>query len=351
MASSSISSSSSQPNRGLSFRPVNQEQRSSGLSLPSSSSQSSGSLSLYPAGRGSAQGGFALSLRGDQGHFSLSGGAQLQGDILIARELEEGALSLEKDQASLKMVNDIAMASIQQIVEMRQSIDTAIKKYIEQTYKFLDEYTELSLKLAKDVVAGRHTEQAQADNAMYLHNLAEQVSHRYYEAAKQLMELSNLNNEGKLNDYKGVVELVFLARFKEIELFSKRLELLREHDDHKLKIMTALHNQELKAEAQLFDQYMKKAKFDSSEEQRKFENSLADREQKRKEEKDLQEMALAEIKMDKEFRLETLKAENRKEVEIHATESNAKVERARISSQERVAYAQAAASRSGCIIS
>lgn len=249
------------------------------------------------------------------------------------------------------MINRIAEASIDQIIQMRQRIDKCIEAFMFQTERFNEKYAALCFKLAEDVLAGRHTEQSQATNAVFLHDLAQQVGNRYYEATNQLMQLTKLNHEGKLSDCRGVIEIVFLARFQEIELFSKRLELLRAHDDHRMKVMITLHNQELKAEAQLFDQYMQKAKFDSADEQRQFENSLAEREQKRKEEKDLQDMALAEVRLDKEFSLETLKAENRKEVEKYATASNEKIEKARIRSQERVAYAQAAASRPSCIIS
>ncbi len=350
MSTSSTSSSSSQPSRGLSLYSGNQEQKGGGLSFSSSSSQSSGGLSLYSKGQGSVQRGLSLSLRDEQGRLSLASGGKLNGDILIARELEEGALSLGRDEESLKMINRIAMASIDQMIEMHKEIDDAIRTFIEDTKKHNRQFSQVALKLSMDIVEGKCPEQRQADNVIFVGELAKQVGDRHFEAAKQLMELRKLSHEGKLTDLTGVIELIFVAKFKEIELLSKRAEILRSQDDHKLKVMVALHNQELKAEAQLFDQYMQKAKFDSAEDQRQFENSLATREQTRKEEKDLQEMAMAEVRLNKEFDLETLKAENRKEIEMYATTSNEKIEKARISSQERVAYAQVAASRTRCII-
>jgi len=321
-----------------------------------SSSQNNQTLTTIPTGNSP---GISWSGRAVQ---SWSGGSspgspyqvQSHGSQMIAQAKDGGLLDTRQDQEMLKRVQALVQTTIHQVVENRAKIDRSIEVFIVKSNEINEKFFRIATGFMDDISRDHNVTQARASNVQFAEELAKQTCNRFYESAKQLMELQKINNEGKLGEYKGVIDLVFYARIKEIELLDKRLELLQKQENHELQIMVALQNQELKAEAQRFDQWMQASKFLSSEDQRLFENGLKERQQRHEQEVDLLKLSLEDKKIDQEdrrenkkidneFEIDTLKEKNKAAIDKHRIEADKEIKLAEISSNERCAIIESVA--------
>lgn len=268
------------------------------------------------------------------------------GAEMVNAARDGGALDPKGDQELLARVKKIADASINQIIENRRKIDAAIETFIKESDKINGKFANMANHLMDDLSRNIEVTQARASNVSFAETVAKQVANRFAETARQLIDLQKLNHEGKLGDCKGVVDLLFYARMKEIELLNSRLDLLQKQENHELQMMIALQNEQLKVEAQRFDQMLQVSNFLSKEDQRYFENSLNSRKQKHEEEVDLLKLVQEDKKMDlenerenkkidNEFTIDQLKEKNKKEIEAYRIKSDQKMKLAEISSNER----------------
>jgi hypothetical protein len=118
---------------------------------------------------------------------------------------------------------------------------------------------------------------------------------------------------------------------------------LHTQENHDLQIMLALHNQQLKEEEAIFDRIIRKASFASKEAQREIDNAVTKREQTRKHEQDLTEIAIKAAKIEEEDRLERIKAKNEFEVRLSRLEVEKNIQMERIAAEERCRIAAALA--------
>lgn len=278
------------------------------------------------------------------------------GTGLIIGSMQEGALAVREDREALARIRKITNEAGLQILDARQKIDGAIQDFYEQTQEYNRYVADLGRKMAMEIVRNPKfdKEQLSIDTAKFdlLVNIAKQIGDRFQNTAQVLMELQKLNSTGKLEDYKGVISLIFFARTEELILLGKRVQLLNQQEDHDMQIMVALDNQRLKDEEAVFDRILRKAKFDSEEDQRLFENEINKREQKRKEEKDIRDADLEKSRIVSHERLEKIKQQNNLEIEKSRISAEERVQREKIGADERCALAKTAAdaATSTCVV-
>jgi hypothetical protein len=301
------------------------------------------------------------------------------GQNLVKDAIKDGALSAKGDKEMLQKVQKIVSATVDAVIGGRERIEASITRFKKESDELNEELSSYAKKLMSRLSSGQSVDTAEADNLKFMVQTAQHVAGRFFETAQQLMELQKMQSAGLLTDYQGAIDLVFYARTKELDLLKTRLEILQKQEDHELKIMIALQDQQLKEESQRFDQIMSVAKFVSEEEKMRFEKGMELRKHDHQKETDLLGLALQEKKMgfehqrgmktldieDKknelEYRrsleqmksqqtVEILKQKNHKQIETHRISSDKETKLQEIDANARVETVKAIAGRVMCLM-
>lgn len=269
----------------------------------------------------------------------------------VVSAMQDGALSTKQDREMNATITRLMKSAVDAAIDSVEEIRVAVKTFEEMSKTFNQKYTTVALKLADKLVEGGDLGTL-VERTNTLEQIAKQVGDRYYTTLHQSLTIRKLASEHRLGEYKGVVDLVFHARVQELNLLTQRLGVLHKQEDHNLQLMVAIQNQQLKFEEAKLDMALKKAKFESSEDQRKCDNEIASREQSRKENKDILDQQLKDAERKDKKELEKLRAENDKAIEDYRIKSEKEVQSEKIQSEERVQICGIAAEmvKPNCVI-
>ncbi|MBS4164974.1 hypothetical protein NEOC65_000020 [Neochlamydia sp. AcF65] len=280
---------------------------------------------------------------------------------LVNQSFKKGALSIKEDREMLEKIKIVLSEQTTQTIALRKQIDESVTSFYDESMKMNKLCSSLAFEIAKalkdaTIASIRTGEALRMDydernrSVEFTIHLATQVGHRYYETAKQFMDLQRINTDGRFKDYQECIDLVFYARKQELDLLKSRLEVLAHHENHELQIMTALHNQKLKEESQLFDQLMQGANFVSEQNEKEIKFSIEERELAQSHEVDLVKLSLEKErvelegkKAENEKEIEELKEKNKMEVEKYLAEKHVEIEGKRIDADTRCRLTETAA--------
>ena len=190
----------------------------------------------------------------------------------LVQSLSKGMLSVQEDKERRKQTDEVIIQVAAQIKVARQQIDEGVKQFIKITNQFNQATTDHALQLIEKISLGGDLSSQDITHANFLNDLTKQTRNRYYETSTQLMDLDKINSEGKLGNFKDIIELVFNTRMKELTLLTERLKMMHVQENHELAVEESIRNQFLKEQSQQFDHWMKQLRFDSNESQRTCNN-------------------------------------------------------------------------------
>jgi|GEM_PF-6695690 len=270
---------------------------------------------------------------------------------LMQRAQGQWSVAKGEDYEQLNRIKSVINEATTSIIAQRKVIDAAIADFYGQSMQFNKICADHALSISKQISAGKDVSQSQIDHMNFLMQLATQIGNRFYETANQLLTIQKLNSEQKLADFKGVIDLIFFSRMKELDLLKGRLELCQNQTNFELHLATAIQTEALKAEAQAFDQHLKTIQFQSQERQLEFEHDLKQREQDHTAEVDLTKLALARMEIIGKQDLEKMaalgqqkiseaKVRNEREISEMQIRGQHKIDMQRIKAEERVKWGQ-----------
>jgi len=272
---------------------------------------------------------------------------------LMKRSIASGTLSKSED-ALLMEVKKVLSSTGTEIIAARKKIDESIQNFYIMSNKFNTVCSEGAMKIALLLT------QSDSDNSINigelykrcetLGSIAKLISARYFETSTQMMDLQKLNSEGKLGDFKGVINLLFFARIKELELLGKKMKVLYTQEDHEVKVMTLIQNERLKRESQLFDQYLKVVKFEKKEAQRQVDNRIKTRKAEHDREVDFSKLGIEKDKIRINESIDKQKLADKKFIDKLRINAEEKVKLANISTNERIEWGNRVVELSKCSV-
>ena len=334
MTTSPVSSSQ----EGLSLRrgdekPSLSSSAQGGLSLKRDSSPPTPSGELVLKRQDSPTRGLVLNKDPENPLGSLPSNVTSHGKAYLTKTVEEGVLSVRADTETRKQTDMIIQEVALQIQEARRYIDVAIAEFRDTSSEGNAKSKNYAFSLIDILASGGEVTQTQAHNATFIDELVKQENNRYFESAKQLMDLEKINMDGKLGPIGGLIKAITEARMSELKILSEKLKTMREQEDHELAVDVAIRNQLLKEQSVEFDQLMQGIRLDSETKQKELENDLKERAQTHQEEKDLKDLAIKEKKSLSETELQKEKQNYEKELEERCIKSNAAIEHHRIAAE------------------
>jgi hypothetical protein len=250
---------------------------------------------------------------------------------------------LLRDRERFEQIQTVIRSAIQVVLDNRALIQQAIKNLFNR----IDELNQKCQEMALDATDRTDFNQAYVDKCNFQLQIIGQVSVRHFETATQFVNMTMLVGEQAFKENQGIVNVFALERLKEVEILHARVQVLIDQENHEMQAKVLISNQQLKVEAQKFDQLMKEAKFEEKQRQSEFDRGLREREQKRLEAVAFEELTLKRLEINSRESIERLRLENDREVaqakiglEKTRAEYQRSVEGARISAEERVKMAR-----------
>lgn len=277
-----------------------------------------------------------------------------QKPALTSRELIQYSFTEEislRDQERFTQIQTLVNSGVAMVLANRKLVQEVLQNLWTKAKEIGDKSQTLLLQsydLPAEII------ESHVNKCNFLLALSEQVEKRHFETATQMSNMLALASEKGLKENIAMIECMALERLKELEIMNGRVNLLMEQENHELEGMVILQNQQLKQEAQEYDHQMRHAEFVEKQEHTKFEQSMQEREQKRRENVAYEELALKRLEINNHNDIERLKIANAKEIESakltldssrETTQHNADV--MRIQAQERV---QMAKHNKGCTL-
>jgi len=316
---------------------------------------SSGGYVYGGAGASSSNSTESTALNAAQGVVSRpSGSLQVANSVsvsahsteLVRSAIHEGALCPAEDLEMLKQVKEVAKNAFKDVQKNREQINRIVEDFNGTVPPLLQKI----MAEAGTLLLAQDLEEKTVGRLNFIMEYAPKVFSLANQTARQQIEVVKLSREGALTEYQGVIDLVFHARFKEVDLLAKRLEVLQGQENHQLKIFTALQELKMREETQRFDQMIKIAGMQETEREGAFQRVMIERKQVHSEKIDFKKLDLDKYKIEVEKDIAEYQSDNLKEVEMHRTNQNAQVEMQRIDADSRARMAEAAASASKCSI-
>jgi len=268
----------------------------------------------------------------------------LRSEDLLSEAVDSGVLSAGAGQALARGVDVAVEEFSRSLQEMETKTKEAMDLYQTQTQDINDVLVTGGLEAMKRALAGELDDETARGFEVAL-GYADQLLPHLEATLQTLVRVQTEFVNGKFQGYERVVQVLFDARMKEIDLLSAEFDTLSKVEDHQLEQNLKVRAQQLSEQQQQFDQIMALADKNSEEAQREFDDYLAKKAQedlhtrevkaqadRAKKDGDDREIADRKITTDK-----TLREDDRASTE--------RIELARIAAEKAARIAQAEASR------
>lgn len=262
---------------------------------------------------------------------------------LMQKACQEGIFNISISKELHEEMVRCLTIGISQVHEERNQLIEIQARCIKKVHEANDRFSKGAMKVLDKVESGDVTE-ADIQTLEFIGKLTRDLATRFLEEATQVTTL--IKNRNTLGETGSLILCLFNARVKELEVFEKQFQILKQADDHALKQQILARNQTLKEEGELFKKLMECAKFSSAEDCRRFEQGLKQQAQNHKitleiralsfeEQKARAEMDFNWRKMEDEHALNLMQEENRHQTQQKRMAIDQKNALRQIQAQER----------------